>query len=121
MNPTIQAFIQAINQQDLEAINELMADDFSFIDTYGNSELKERMITGWPGYFEWFPDYLIDIQEYVENDEFTVILGFASGSYLGKPERAWRLPAAWKVVVEGGQIKVWQVYCDSKKQLDAMA
>jgi len=113
-------FVNAINNQDLPLIITMMSDDFAFIDTYGNSEDKEQMKTGWQGYFNWFPDYLIEIDDYIENSEFAVIIGKASGSYLGEKERYWIFPAAWKIIVEDGQVKLWQVFCDSKKQLDSM-
>lgn len=113
-------FVEAINNQDLPTIIEMMSEDFVFIDTYGNKENKEQMKTGWQGYFNWFPDYLIEINEYLEDKERSVILGKASASYQGNPEKHWQFPAAWKAVVSGAQIKTWQVYCDSKKQLDSM-
>jgi hypothetical protein len=96
----IEQFVEAINHQQVPDIIALMAEDFQFIDTYGNREAKEDMVSGWAGYFAWFPDYLI---------------GRASGSYLGQSERHWAFPAAWKVVVEKEQILTWQVFCDSKK------
>ena len=75
----IEEFIAAINEQNLPQIIEKMAEDFQFIDTYGNREDKEDMVSGWSGYFAWFPDYLIEVEDYVENDTFAVILGRASG------------------------------------------
>ena len=116
----IEQFVEAINHQRVPEIIALMAEDFQFIDTYGNRESKEDMVSGWSGYFAWFPDYLIEVEDSVENDSFAVILGRASGSYLGQSERHWAFPAAWKVVVENEQILTWQVFCDSKKQLDSM-
>lgn len=113
-------FVDAINRQDLPLIIDMMAEDFLFIDTYGNQEGKKQMKTGWKGYFDWFPDYRIDIQDYVENKQCAVILGRANASYRGEGDRHWDIPAAWKVVVWGNQIKIWQVFCDSKKQLDSM-
>lgn len=91
-----------------------------FIDTYGKSENKEAMKSGWPGYFEWFPDYQIEIEEYLANESCVILIGRASGSYLGQAEKQWAFPAAWKVVAADQQIKFWQVFCDSKKQLDSM-
>ena len=116
----IEDFVQAINQQNLPRINQLMADNFQFIDTYGESQTKEAMKSGWPGYFAWFHDYQITIDDYLANDQFAVLLGKASGSYLGNPDKHWEFPAAWKVVVNNQQIEVWQIFCDSKKQLDSM-
>ena len=116
----IMRFIEAINNQKLEVIIEMMAEDFRFIDTYGDIENKKQMEVGWKGYFEWFPDYYIDINEYVDNDNFAVILGKASASYLGNKEKYWEFPAAWKVITKNKRIVLWQVFCDSKKQLDSM-
>ena len=60
-----------------------MAEDFSFVDTYGGIENKETMKVGWQGYFDWFPDYRITIEDYLANDDFAINIGRASGSYLG--------------------------------------
>jgi ketosteroid isomerase-like protein len=117
----IKQFVKAINQQNLPKIIQMITEDFQFIDTYGNCKNKEAMKTGWQGYFDWFPDYLIEMEEWIGNDEFTMIIGRASGSYFGKSDKHWKFPAALKVVIEQGQqIETWQVFCDSKKQLDSM-
>lgn len=113
-------FINAINNQDMPVIMAMMSEDFVFIDTYGGIESKKAMETGWPGYFAWFPDYRIEVDDYIDNESFAVVLGRASGSYLGKKDRHWDFPAAWKVAVKQEQISLWQVFCDSKKQLDSM-
>ena len=97
-----------------------MSEDFYFIDTYGNKENKEQMKIGWQGYFNWFPDYLIEIYDYIESDKFSIIIGKASASYLGNKEKYCEFPACWKVIIKGNQIQTWQVFCDSKKQLDSM-
>ena len=113
-------FVDAINRQDLPHIINMMAEDFCFIDTYGGQVNKEQMKTGWKGYFDWFPNYRIEIQDYIENENFSLILGKASASYLGEKDKHWEIPAAWKVIVSIDQILLWQVFCDSKKQLDSM-
>lgn len=116
----IEQFAAAINQQDLVKLIELMAEDFSFVDTYGGIENKEAMKFGWQGYFDWFPDYRITIEDYLANDDFASIIGRASGSYLGQTEKYWEFPTAWKVVEHDGKITHWQVFCDSKKKLDSI-
>ena len=113
-------FVEAINHQDLSCIIEMMSEDFYFIDTYGDKANKEQMKTGWQGYFDWFPDYLIEIQDYIESDKFSIIIGTASASYQGDRNKHWEFPACWKVIVSGSQVQLWQVFCDSKKQLDSM-
>ena len=80
-------FVEAINNQNLSLIIGMMSEDFYFIDTYGNKENKEQMKIGWQGYFNWFPDYLIEIYDYIESDKFSIIIGKASASYLGNKEK----------------------------------
>lgn len=116
----IQSFVEAINQQNLPEIIQLMSEDFCFVDTWGKIENKEQMKTGWQGYFDLFPDYFIEMEEYVENADFSVVIGKASASYQGNKDKYWEIPACWKVVVKENQIQLWQVFCDAKKQLDSM-
>lgn len=120
MKKTVLAFIEAINEQNVPRVIQMMAEDFYFIDTYGHKENKEQMKTGWQGYFNWFPDYVIEVEEYIEAEKCSIIIGKASASYKGKKSRYWQIPACWKVAVKNNQIQRWQVFCDSKKQLDSM-
>lgn len=84
----IEQFVEAINHQQVLDIIALMAEDFQLIDTYGNLEDKKDMASGWSGYFAWFPDYLIEVEDYVENDSFAVILGRASKRVLFRAVRS---------------------------------
>jgi hypothetical protein len=136
-------FIKAINEHDVEKICALMCDDHKFIDSHGNEVTgKETMRAGWQGYFGLFPDYKIEITDIFEKREttrltpagkiglmptefvrydFIVAFGFAGGSYggdNGNKENHFRLPASWKAMLEGGKIKLWQVYCDTKIPYD---
>src|ERR1043166_6115742 len=98
---TIQNFIDRINAHDVDGLGELMSADHIFIDAHGNQvQGKEKMTAGWRGYFEWFPDYSIEVNEIFENDHTFAMLGFAGGSFKGKSEASWRLPAAWKAIVK---------------------
>ena len=115
----VDEFVKSINEHHIEGIYELMADDFKFIDSYGNEETgREHMKKSWVSYFQWFPDYKIEIVNTLSDGNIFVILGFASGTYQNKKaandENHWRLPAAWRAVVDENKIKQWQVYCDSK-------
>ncbi len=115
MNETIQAFIDSINAHDVESLAKLMSDDHVFIDPHGNEMRgKETMTAGWRGYFEWFPDYYIEITDAFENGELSAMFGFAGGSFKGNAEAKWRLPAAWKAIVKNGTIALWQVFADTK-------
>ena len=130
---TILAFIDRINAHHVEGLAELMSDDHTFIDAHGNQVCgKERMSAGWRGYFEWFPDYYIEVTEVFEardalgSDEASAIVearedgetfalfGFAGGSFKGKQSECWRLPVAWKASVRDGRVTLWQVFADTK-------
>ena len=75
------------------------------------------MIKGWPGYYKMFPDYKIEITETYVSGDTVVMLGSAAGTYSSdgtlKPENHWEIPAAWKAIVAGDKIKLWQVIADN--------
>ena len=109
------AFVDAINARAPEALAELMSDDHTFIDAHGNEVIgREKMLAGWRGYFEWFPDYQIEVVQIFEDGEEFGLFGSAGGSFEGNPERSWRLPAAWKAAVKDKRVALWQVYADTK-------
>ena len=115
MREVILAFIDRINAHDVEGLGELMSDNHTFIDAHGNQVSgKEQMIAGWRGYFEWFPDYFIEVTDTFENGEMFGMFGFAGGSFKGNADSSWRLPAAWKAIVEDGRVALWQVFADTK-------
>ncbi|HEY2580207.1 MAG TPA: nuclear transport factor 2 family protein [Mucilaginibacter sp.] len=123
---TVYDFADAINQHDVNKIYALMTDDHKFIDAQGNEMVgRDKMKAGWIGYFQWFPDYKIQISDIFENADTLAAFGFAEGTFKGlkteKNENYWRIPAAWKVVVENGKIKLWQVYADTKIPFDIIS
>jgi hypothetical protein len=112
-------FVDCINKQDVEGMCRLMTDDHIFIDAHNNSvKGKDKMRTAWQMYFEWFPDYSIEITDFIHGNESSALFGFAGGTYrnLHNPENSnhFHLPAAWKAVIENNKVKLWQVYADSK-------
>jgi ketosteroid isomerase-like protein len=119
---TIQTFINRINAHDVDGLAELMSDDHRFIDAHGNEVIgKEKMTAGWRGYFEWFPVYAIEVNEIFEQDDTFAMFGYAAGSYKGKAESSWRLPAAWKAIVKDGRVALWQVFTDTKIPSESMS
>lgn len=119
---TIQAFIDHINAHDVEGLAELMSDDHRFIDAHGNEVVgKEKMTAGWRGYFAWFPVYTIEVNQIFEQGNTFAMFGFAAGSFKGKAEASWRLPAAWKAIVKDGHIALWQVFADTQIPFESMS
>jgi ketosteroid isomerase-like protein len=109
------AFVEAINAGDVQTLGQLMTEEHMFIDAHGNEVTgREKMLAGWRGYFEWFPDYQIEITQIFENGDEFALFGYARGSFKGNTDAAWRLPAAWKAVVKDGGIALWQVYADTR-------
>ncbi len=111
-------FIDAINSANVDKIYNLMAIDHEFIDSQDNKAMgKDNMRQGWMGYFALFPDYNIEINEILENDSLIYMFGYASGTYKNLINKDnsnfWRIPAAWRVIVKGDQIKRWQIYADN--------
>jgi ketosteroid isomerase-like protein len=122
MNDTIQTFIDCINAHDANGLGELMSDDHTFVDAHGNEVVgKEKMVAGWRGYFEWFPDYYIEVTDVFENGDTFAMFGFAGGSFKGKESESWRLPAAWKVIAKDGRVALWQVFADTKIPFEIIA
>ena len=119
---TILAFIDRINAHDVEGLAELMSDDHTFIDAHGNEVVgREKMSAGWRGYFEWFPVYAIEVNEMFESGDTFAMFGFAGGSFKGKSESSWRLPAAWKAIVKDGRVALWQVFADTRIPFESMS
>jgi ketosteroid isomerase-like protein len=123
---TLEAFIEGINSHDDHTLGELMTNDHTFVDAHGNEvHGKDSMIGGWRGYFEWFPDYRIEVNEIFEGEvtesgQNFALFGFAGGSFKGNPKARWRLPAAWKAIVSEGQVVLWQVFADTKIPFEIM-
>lgn len=123
MEKVFNDFVAAINDHNIDKIYFLMTDDHKFIDSYGNEVSgKDKMRAGWIGYFQWFPDYKVEITDLFVDNNTIGAFGFASGSFhcskLNDPENYFRIPAAWKATIVNNKIKLWQVYADTKKQLD---
>lgn len=113
----MRAFVAAINRRDASLVCSLMTEDHTFVDSRGTvASGRERMEKGWREFFRMFPDYRIVLQVLLQDGSVVAAFGSASGTYNGRrglvPENRIEMPAAWKAVVEDGEIKSWQVYAD---------
>ncbi|HEY1577738.1 MAG TPA: nuclear transport factor 2 family protein [Terracidiphilus sp.] len=116
-----QAFIRAVNRQDVGRLAELMSPTHRFIDSLGNvTEGCDRMRAGWTAYFRMVPDYTLAIEEYYpggNDDPVVIMLGMASGTYTGdgrlEPKHRWQTPIAIRAVIEEGLVAEWRVYADN--------
>jgi hypothetical protein len=111
-------FIDAINCANVDKMCNLMSIDHTFIDSQDNKTTgKEKLRQGWFGYFSFFPDYKIEINEILEMDSLICMFGYASGTYRNlineDNSNFWRIPAAWRAIVKDNKINLWQVYADN--------
>jgi len=117
---TLTAFVEAINRRDSRALDALLGEDHVFIDGLDTRiSGRARALEAWRLFFSWFPDYRIEIEDVAEGKKGLFLLsGRAKGTYAPggqkpAPENAFDIPAAWKAVVRGGTLKLWQVYSDT--------
>jgi ketosteroid isomerase-like protein len=105
-------FTTAINNHDVKAISALMTTDHVFIDGLGNRvQGATAMEAGWRGYFAMCPDYQIQIEHVLAQDELALAAGEAGGTIDGV---SWRTPAAWKAVIRDGKVAEFRVFADNK-------
>jgi len=119
----VRDFVEAINEHDLDKIISYLTEDHKFVNAHGKSITgRENMKGAWKGYFQFFPDYNIEIEEITENDSIIGIFGISRGTHWKakkrKKDSSWELPGAWKAVIENDKIKLWEVYCDTKVPYD---
>lgn len=123
MENVVHNFIDAINDHRIERIMAMITDDHKLIDAHGNEVSGiENLKAAWIGYYQLFPDYKIEIELVISKGEVFAVFGTATGTYNGESRkienRHWRLPAAWKVVINGDNVALWQVYADTKIPYD---
>ncbi|NNC94339.1 MAG: nuclear transport factor 2 family protein [Chitinophagales bacterium] len=111
-------FIQSINQKDIESLESLMTENHRYVDAGGKMfKGRSMMLQNWKSYFQWFPDYFIEVENYFLEGDLVGLFGFASGSYMGSENKdhKWRQPCAWRIQIKGNQIEYWQVYSDTRR------
>jgi uncharacterized protein (TIGR02246 family) len=121
-----QAFLRAINRQDVEAMAALMSPDHRFIDSLGNVvEGREKMREGWTAYFRMVPDYAMAIEETYANGPVVLMLGVAQVTFTRdgqlRAENRWQTPIAVRAYVADGKVTEWRVYADNEPIRKVMA
>lgn len=114
----VEKFVAAINGHDPESLGQLMTRDHVLVDSEG-AELQGRdaVKAAWQQYYEFFPDYTIDVEDVLSGDDSVALFGVARGTYARegetRPEDSWEIPAAWRAVVRDGKIAEWSVFADN--------
>lgn len=115
----VEAFVRAVNRQDVDAMVELMTEEHRFIDSLGKVVVgRERMQAAWKGYFAMVPDYTIAVEESFVDGPIVILLGTGQGTYVGAgtsaAENRWSTPIALRAAVENGRVAEWRVYSDNE-------
>jgi len=123
---TVLRFLDRINQHDADALADWMTEDHVFVDSLGQTVRgREKMRAGWRGYYAFCPDYWVSHEEILANGNHVAVFGEAGGTVAANgellPENRWRIPAAWRAVVENGLVREWRVYADNKPVYDILA
>lgn len=113
------AFVRAINRQDVDAMAALMAGDHRFVDSLGSVvEGREKMVEGWKSYFKMVPDYTIAVEEKYCDGPVLIMLGMAQGTLAREgrlsADRRWQTPVAIRAHIEARKIAEWRVYADNE-------
>jgi len=99
-------FNEKINQQYLESLAQLMTDDHTFIDNFGEiTKGKDVMKEGWREFFKKYPDYQNIFTSVTIQDNVVVMVGYSTCSY--KPLDG---PSIWTAKINGGHVSKWRVY-----------
>lgn len=112
-----EAFVAAINSENLTQLRSLMSDDHTFTDAKGNSfSGADRMLVGWRGFLHAYPRYKILVDRRFTNGNEVALFGEATGSWRLNEiilPQTWKVTAAWLAQVEDQKIKHWTVFCDT--------
>jgi|ERR1043166_4848136 ketosteroid isomerase-like protein len=118
-NTTLQQWLDAINRHDVGMLARLMAPDFMFVDALGGRvNGAPAMERGWRGYFAMCPDYWVRVDGTMWEDDTALMHGEAGGTIDGS---TWRVPAAWKAVVDTRHVREFRVYADNKPVYEILA
>lgn len=108
----VRAFNACINARDIEAIVELMAPDYTFVDSAATIEQgRAAGIAAWRGFFTQFPDYRNVFATIEVRDDLVLVTGRSVCSV-----EALDGPALWTARVRDEQVTEWRVHEDTRAQ-----
>ena len=109
------AFVDRINDHDVDGLVGMMTDDHVFIDALGSKTVgRTAMREAWQSYFEAFPDYEIVVKGIDDCGEAALVTGHARASFAGDDDERdpWETPGTWTAVIRDGLIGEWRVERD---------
>jgi ketosteroid isomerase-like protein len=124
MKETVLAFIDRINAHDVDGVIDLMAEDYKFVNSAGDTfQGREMMRDTWREQFKLYPDFKIKIQQTVADEHGVGIFGMSLGTYSPPDghvdeENHWEVPAAFLGIARNGKMTYWQTWSDSSWVFD---
>ncbi len=109
----VKDFLKAVNDNNIQAMESLLADNHIFIDSNENEIVgRAKVIKIWKHHFENVDAYSVKVDKMFGKDGCVVFTGEVSGFIRdkNKADKFWSVPLAWKVKVNDGKILQWQVF-----------
>lgn len=117
-------FVDAINRADVGRLAALMTESHVFIDSDGSRVAgRTAVVAAWKQYFAMMESYHVVVRETFSSANVVVLAGSAEGAWAevtAGHRRLWTVPAAWRAVVDGEAVAIWQVYVNPEPIRAAM-
>jgi ketosteroid isomerase-like protein len=119
-------FIEHINRQSPDDLASLMIEEHLFIDSVGSQfRGREQLRAGWKQYFSMFPDYAMNVESTLVNENVVAAFGTASGTLQVRgallPENHWQIPFAVRAVTLDGKVAEWRIFADNHPVMEIIA
>jgi len=112
----VMQFNECINNQDIERLADLMADNYVFIDSSDDVYArKENQVHGWASFFDRFPDYTNHFSIIDSRGNRVFVIGHSTCSH--EPLDG---PALWTARIENDLVAEWRVYLDSPENREKL-
>jgi ketosteroid isomerase-like protein len=118
MKETVLEFVERINSHDVDGILDLMAEDYRFVNSAGDTfRGKAFMRATWRAHFVQYPDFQIRVDRVIADDEAVAVFGLAQGTLTRNgemfEENHWEIPSAFLGIAKDGKMTHWQVFSDA--------
>lgn len=116
---TVLKFIERINAHDVDGVIALMADDYCFVNSSGDSyHGREFMRAEWRKHFDRYPDFKIVVSTLISGPEGVGVFGKSEGTYTDAidpvdADDQWQVPAAFLGMAKNGKMVHWQTFGDN--------
>ena len=109
-------FNECINNQDIDGLANLMAPDYTFVDSSDDVlKGKEANVAGWLTFFNQFTDYLNHFHIIESRENMVLVIGHSTCS-----DKRLDGPAIWTAIVENDLVAEWRVYLDTTENRERL-